>query len=58
MRVYSIESKNYIDAANWCVDMFGSASLDRWYTDTQPFFDSEFIFKREEDAALFALRWL
>ena len=58
MIAYSVKSQNFIAAANWCVEMFGEAKLDRWYTDSQPFFDTEFIFQREEDATLFALRWL
>ena len=48
----------YIEISNWCNEQFGDLfTNDRWQ---QRFaFGTQFMqFEREEDAALFALRWL
>ena len=38
----------------WCVQQFGHPNGERWIWDTR----YKFTFKYEEDATLFALRWV
>lgn len=60
MTEFKLERDEYYhkhrDIAQWCFEQFGYMD-DRWY---QRFaFGTQFMqFEREEDAALFALRWL
>lgn len=54
----SVES-NHID--DWCYDNFGiqGHAWDCYYPNESPFnFDLIYIFLKQEDAVLFALKWL
>lgn len=46
------------DAHAWCVETFDHDNDLRWYVDYQPLLVPEFVFQRDDDAALFMLRWL
>lgn len=53
---YNVETGRNI-VFEWCVEQFGTPApygLKRWNTDTY----NGFLFLNEEDATLFALRWL
>jgi hypothetical protein len=47
---YMISVRNMTEAERWCWDNFRGRY---WHSDYE-----QFVFKRSEDAALFALRWL
>lgn len=55
----TVSDKDYKDAYEWCVRTFEPATIEKrqWYVDFQPLLTPEFVFERDEDAALFMLRW-
>lgn len=52
-----VSNDNFHEAYKWCVEAFGDDNDLSWYMDHQPYMDPEFVFERDEDAALFMLRW-
>jgi hypothetical protein len=67
MRIYKMDHEyhvvlndiNFSEVYNWATDEFGQANLNnRWeYYHQTTYSTDNFLFKYEEDAILFALRW-
>jgi hypothetical protein len=53
-----VKDSVFDEAYKWCVDTFGDEYDYRWYVDIEPITAEELIFKRQEDATIFMLRWL
>lgn len=55
----SVADDKYAEAYEWCVRTFEPATIEkrRWYVDVQPLLYPEFVFERDQDAALFIMRW-
>lgn len=52
-----VSNDNFHEAYKWCIATFGHDNDQSWYIDHQLYYDPEFIFVNDEDAALFMLRW-
>lgn len=53
-----VSNDNFHEAYKWCIATFGHDHDQSWYMDQQLYYDPEFIFVKDEDAALFMLRWV
>lgn len=54
-----VSMEQYASAYEWCVRTFEPRTVKarQWYVDFQLLYGPEFVFIREQDAALFALKW-